>query len=81
MDPDNGVLGPKYYDIKNCWTLKPYYLGPLTLIGLGKDPASRQSRRRRRANSPGSTPRRRMRKAETLERMPCILTWRVRGPW
>ena len=30
-DPDNRVLGPKYYDIVGIWPLKPYYLGPWTL--------------------------------------------------
>ena len=30
-DPNNGVLGPKYYNINGIWALKPYYLGPWTL--------------------------------------------------
>ena len=33
-DPNNGVLGPKYYDINGIWALNPYYLGPWTLRGL-----------------------------------------------
>ena len=31
-DPDNRVSGPKYPDINGSWALKPYYLGPWTLI-------------------------------------------------
>ena len=30
-DPNNRVLGPKYYNIIGIWALKPYYLGPWTL--------------------------------------------------
>ena len=30
-DPNNGVLGPKYYNIHGVWALKPYYLGPWPL--------------------------------------------------
>ena len=30
-DPNNGVLGPKYYHVNGIWALKPYYLGPWTL--------------------------------------------------
>ena len=30
-DPNNRVLGPKYYNIYGAWALKPYYLGPWTL--------------------------------------------------
>ena len=30
-DPNNGVLGPKYYDIDGIWALKRYYWGPWTL--------------------------------------------------
>ena len=30
-DPNNRVLGPKYYNINSIWALKPYYLGPWTL--------------------------------------------------
>ena len=32
-DPNNRVLGPKYYIISGIWALKPYYLGPWTLRG------------------------------------------------
>ena len=30
-DPNNKVLGPKYYTINGIWALKPYDLGPWTL--------------------------------------------------
>ena len=30
-DPNNRVLGPKYYDINGIWALKPSYLGPWTV--------------------------------------------------
>ena len=30
-DPNNRVLGPKYYIINGIWALKPYSLGPWTL--------------------------------------------------
>ena len=30
-DPNNRVLGPKYYNIDGIWALKPYYFGPWTL--------------------------------------------------
>ena len=30
-DPNNRVLGPKYYNIHGIWALKPKYLGPWTL--------------------------------------------------
>ena len=30
-DPNNRVLGPKYYNINGIWALKPCYLGPWTL--------------------------------------------------
>ena len=30
-DPNNRVVGPKYYDINGIWALKPCYLGPWTL--------------------------------------------------
>ena len=30
-DPNNRVLGPKYYNINGIWALKPYYLVPWTL--------------------------------------------------
>ena len=33
-DPNNRVLGPKYYRIHGIWTLKPSYLGPWTLRGV-----------------------------------------------
>ena len=29
------ALGPKYYNIVGIWALKPYYLGPWTLRGVG----------------------------------------------
>ena len=28
------VLGPKYYNMKGIWDVKPYYLGPWTLRDL-----------------------------------------------
>ena len=28
---NNGVLGPRYYNIHGIWGLEPYYLGPWTL--------------------------------------------------
>ena len=30
-DPNNRVLGPKFYNIQGIWGLKPYDLGPWTL--------------------------------------------------
>ena len=36
--PNNMVLGPKYYNMKCIWTLKPYYLGPWTLRDLEDHP-------------------------------------------
>ena len=30
-DPNNKVLGPKYYGVNGIWALKPHYLGPWTL--------------------------------------------------
>ena len=30
-DSNNGVLGPKYYNLNGIWDLKPCYLGPWTL--------------------------------------------------
>ena len=33
-DPNNGVSGPKYYNINGIWALKPSYLGPWTLRAL-----------------------------------------------
>ena len=30
-DPNNGALGPKYYNINGIWALKPHNLGPWTL--------------------------------------------------
>ena len=30
-DPNNRVLGPKYYNINGIWALKTYYLAPWTL--------------------------------------------------
>ena len=30
-DPNDRVLGPKYYSINGILALKPYYLGPWTL--------------------------------------------------
>ena len=30
-DPNNRVLGPKYYNVDGIWALKPHYLGPWTL--------------------------------------------------
>ena len=30
-DPNNTVLGHKYYNIKGIWALKRHYLGPWTL--------------------------------------------------
>ena len=33
-DPNNRVLGPKYYTINGIWALKHYYLGPWTLRGM-----------------------------------------------
>ena len=35
-DPNNRVLGPKYYTINGIWALKPYYLGPWTFRVLKK---------------------------------------------
>ena len=32
-DLNNRASGPKYYHINGIWTLKPYYLGPWTLLG------------------------------------------------
>ena len=29
-DPNNRVLGPKYYSYSGIWALKPYYLSPWT---------------------------------------------------
>ena len=34
-DPNNRVLGPKYYNVNGTWALKPYYLGPWTLRVTG----------------------------------------------
>ena len=34
-DPYKRVLGPKLYDIKGIWPLKPYHLGPWALRALG----------------------------------------------
>ena len=31
-DPNDRVLGPKYYNMNGIWAPKPYYLGPWTLI-------------------------------------------------
>ena len=31
-DPNNRVLGPKFYNLNGIWALKPYYLGALQLI-------------------------------------------------
>ena len=42
-DPNNRVLGPKYYIINSIWDLKPFYLGPWTLrysLGLLRRPGS-----------------------------------------
>ena len=37
MDPNNGILGPKYSNINGIWALKPYYLAPWTLrVGFSR---------------------------------------------
>ena len=33
-DPNNRVLGTKYYNIDGIWALKQCYLGPWTLRGI-----------------------------------------------
>ena len=37
-DPNNGVVGPEYYNMNGIWSLKPYYWGPWTLRVIGLNP-------------------------------------------
>ena len=41
-DPNDRVLGPKYYNVNGIWALNPPYLGPWTRRML---PKSRESSR------------------------------------
>ena len=38
-DPNNRILGPKYYNINGIWALKPiiWVLGPLGLVSTAAD--------------------------------------------